>query len=103
MTGEMISARIVDNNSYEYGGHFVLEAKKLRQFGKAFDDAMLRARSQAEQYARALPADEGCPPFLVVVDVGNAIELYSEFTLGSEQDFEQVKPFIALAYNKVGS
>lgn len=60
---------------------FVLEAKKIRKpDGKAFDDAMLRARSQAEQYARSLPAAEGRPPFLVVSDVGNAIELYSEFT-----------------------
>ena len=48
--------------------------------GKGFDDALLRARGQAEQYARALPATEGRPPFLLVVDVGNVIELYSEFT-----------------------
>ena len=60
---------------------FVLEAKKLRKLeGKAFDDAMLRARGQAEQYARSLPAAEGRPPFLVIVDVGNVIELYAEFT-----------------------
>ena len=59
----------------------MLEAKKLRKIeGKGFDDAMLRARGQAEQYARALPAAEGRPPFLVVVDVGNVIELYAEFT-----------------------
>lgn len=63
-------------------GCFVLEAKKLRQASrsKSFDDAMLRARSQAERYARSLPASEGRPPFLIVVDVGNRIELYSEFT-----------------------
>lgn len=62
-------------------GAFVLEAKKLRQVaGKGFDDAMQRARGQAESYARALPAWEGRPPFLVVVDVGNAIELYAEFS-----------------------
>jgi hypothetical protein len=62
-------------------GAFVLEAKRIRQgAGRAFDDAMLRARGQAEQYARALPSEEGRPPFLVVVDVGNAIELYAEFT-----------------------
>jgi hypothetical protein len=61
-------------------GTFVLEGKKIRQAGKGFDDAMLRARGQAEQYARVLPAAEGRPPFLVVVDVGNAIELYAEFT-----------------------
>jgi restriction-modification enzyme MmeI-like protein len=62
-------------------GAFVLETKRLRGIeGKAFDDAMLRARGQAEQYARALPAIEGRPPFVVAVDVGNTIELYSEFT-----------------------
>ncbi|MDD5175283.1 MAG: hypothetical protein PHQ05_02515 [Sterolibacterium sp.] len=60
---------------------FVLEAKKLRSGGaRSFDDALMRARAQAEGYARALPADEGRPPFLVVVDVGNVIELYAEFT-----------------------
>ena len=70
-------------------GAFVLEAKKLKVSGggtpgslstRGFDDALLRARSQAEGYARALPAEEGRPPFLVVVDVGNVIELYAEFT-----------------------
>ncbi|MDP3885923.1 DNA methyltransferase [Hydrogenophaga sp.] len=47
---------------------------------KAFDDALLKARTQAENYARALPAAEGRPPFVVVVDVGHVIELYAEFT-----------------------
>jgi len=62
-------------------GAFVLEAKKLKTGGaQTFDDALLRARAQAENYARALPATEGRPPFLVVVDVGNVIELYSEFS-----------------------
>ncbi|MBS3958609.1 MAG: class I SAM-dependent DNA methyltransferase [Xanthomonadaceae bacterium] len=63
-------------------GHFVLESKKLKSGAqsKAFDEAMLRARSQAEGYARALPASEGRPPFLVVVDVGQRIELYAEFS-----------------------
>ena len=62
-------------------GHFVLEAKKIRkEQGKGFDDAMLRARGQAEQYARALPAAEGRPPLVLVVDVGTAIEFYAEFT-----------------------
>jgi acyl-CoA hydrolase len=40
----------------------------------------MRARAQAEGYARALPAAEGRPPFLLVVDVGHVIELYAEFT-----------------------
>jgi hypothetical protein len=60
---------------------FVLEAKKIKQAeGRGYDDALLRARGQAEQYARALPATEGRPPFLLVIDVGNVIELYAEFT-----------------------
>jgi len=62
-------------------GAFVLEAKKIKVgVGKGFDDALQRARGQAESYARALPAEEGRPPFLLVVDVGNVIELYAEFS-----------------------
>jgi len=63
-------------------GSFVLEAK---QTGKALDSsgwdkAMLKAHNQADQYARALPAEEGRPPFILVVDVGRNIELYAEFS-----------------------
>ncbi len=60
----------------------LLRAKKgtAQRGTAAWDEAMLKARGQAEQYARALPASEGRPPFLVVVDVGHSIELYSEFT-----------------------
>ncbi len=41
---------------------------------------MMAARGQAEQYARALPVSEGRPPFLIIVDVGHSIALYSEFS-----------------------
>ena len=41
---------------------------------------LLRARSQGEAYARALPAHEGRPPFVLVVDVGTVIEVYAEFS-----------------------
>lgn len=63
-------------------GAFVLESKRLKAgpHTRGFDEAMLRARSQAENYARALPASEGRPPFLLVVDVGQRIELYAEFS-----------------------
>ena len=47
---------------------------------KGWDDAMVKARGQAEQYARTLPTDEGWPPFLIVVDVGHSIELFADFT-----------------------
>jgi hypothetical protein len=46
-----------------------------------WDEAMLAARGQAEQYAKALPASEGWPPFLITVDVGHSIELFADFSL----------------------
>lgn len=57
-----------------------IRAGTARRGTTAWDDAMLRARGQAEQYCRALPAGEGRPPFLIVVDVGHSLELYSEFS-----------------------
>lgn len=63
-------------------GCFVLEAKEsgLTLDTGGWDKAMLRAHGQAVQYARALPPNEGRPPFVVVVDIGRSIELYSEFS-----------------------
>lgn len=61
-----------------------LEPKAKRAKGSAvrdtaaWDDAMLRARGQAEAYAKALP--EGWPPFLLVVDVANVIEVWADFS-----------------------
>ncbi len=77
-------------------GCFVLEAKQGRDAtiqlpairtrrGAAirqtpgWDEAMIAARNQAEQYAKAIP--DGWPPFLVIVDVGYSIELYADFSL----------------------
>jgi hypothetical protein len=63
-------------------GHFVLESKKQNTSTqtKGFDVGLLRAHSQADGYVRALPAAEGRPPFLLVVDVGTVIEVYAEFS-----------------------
>lgn len=63
-------------------GSFCLEAKKLKTgvHTKGFDDGLLRARTQGEGYARALPAAEGRPPFVLAVDVGTVIEVYAEFS-----------------------
>ncbi|HEX8501656.1 MAG TPA: DNA methyltransferase [Pyrinomonadaceae bacterium] len=47
---------------------------------RGWDVAMQAARGQAERYVRALPASEGNPPFVVVVDVGHSFELYSDFS-----------------------
>jgi hypothetical protein len=85
-------------------GCFVLEAKQSRRPGAAkaipeqgdllagheppagqrgkrvvapgWDVLMMRARQQAEDYAKALPVTEGWPPFLIVCDVGHCLEIY---------------------------
>jgi hypothetical protein len=41
---------------------------------------MLKARGQAERYIRALPPSDPNPPFMLVVDVGNSIEVFADFT-----------------------
>ena len=45
---------------------------------KSFDDALIRAKGQAESYVRSIPDDN--PPFVIVIDVGHSIELYSDFS-----------------------
>lgn len=91
-------------------GCFVLEAKQSRQgegpkaAGAAqqslfapepvpqgrrrWDVLMMNARRQAEDYAKALPASEGWPPFLIVCDVGKCLELYADFS-GQGKNYAQ--------------
>ncbi|MFZ4110054.1 MAG: type IIL restriction-modification enzyme MmeI, partial [Polymorphobacter sp.] len=87
--------------------HFVLEAKQSRLAAKAtpdllvaaglesgpaqpagprYDALMRDARVQAESYARALPASEGWPPFLIVCDVGRAFDIYFDWS-GMGKDY----------------
>src|SRR5260370_27386145 len=47
---------------------------------RGWDQVMLAARKQAENYARALPVEHGYPPFLLVVDVGHVIEVFADFS-----------------------
>lgn len=56
------------------------KAGTARRGTGGWDRAMQAAKNQAERYAKALPLVEGWPPFLLVVDVGHSIELYSEFS-----------------------
>ncbi|MFU8899400.1 MAG: class I SAM-dependent DNA methyltransferase, partial [Roseinatronobacter sp.] len=95
-------------------GHFVMEAKQgvtgtapqgghepalpaLRQPARkghgtrgtrGWDDTMMRARNQADGYARAVSRIDGWPPFLMVVDVGHVIEIYADFS-GQGQGYTQ--------------
>ncbi|MDX9710756.1 MAG: hypothetical protein RBT64_14525, partial [Trichloromonas sp.] len=61
-----------------------LKTGTARRGTSGWDRAMQAAKNQAERYAKALPLDEGWPPFLVVVDVGHSIELFSEFSRGGK-------------------
>jgi len=47
---------------------------------KSWDKIMIAAKKQAEDYVRALPVDHGYPPFLLIVDVGNVIEVFADFS-----------------------
>jgi hypothetical protein len=55
---------------------------------KGWDVALFKAKEQAQRYARALPKEEvadGRPPFLLVVDVGHSIALYTDWSrMGGE-------------------
>jgi len=64
---------------------FVLEGKQTGKelASRSHQNAINAAVAQAERYIRGLPQEEvehGRPPFIVIVDVGNAIYIYSEFT-----------------------
>jgi hypothetical protein len=55
---------------------------------RRWDDTMLRARNQADGYARAVSRSDGWPPFLLIVDVGHVIEVYADFS-GQGQGYTQ--------------
>ncbi|ABE40463.1 conserved hypothetical protein [Rhodopseudomonas palustris BisB5] len=55
---------------------------------RAWDVLMLNAKRQAEEYARALPASHGWPPFILVCDVGHCIEVYADFS-GQGKNYTQ--------------
>lgn len=57
----------------------------IRKLGTArrgtrhWEQAMKRAKNQASRYAKGLPDRDGWPPFLLAVDVGHCIDVYSDF------------------------
>ncbi len=55
--------------------------------GAKYDALMRGARLQAQRYAGALPAHEPSPPFLIVLDVGRAFELYFD-TAGNGRGYD---------------
>ena len=55
---------------------------------RGWDKAMRAAKRQAEDYARALPREHGWPPFVIVVDIANVIEVYADFS-GQGKNYAQ--------------
>ena len=55
---------------------------------RGWDRIMRAAKRQAEDYARALPAAHGWPPFILVVDVGHVFEVYADFS-GQGKNYAQ--------------
>ncbi|MBO9168346.1 DNA methyltransferase [Rhizobium sp. L245/93] len=60
--------------------HLSKRDNHVAQRVRGWDQVMLAARKQAEDYARALPIEHGYPPFLIVADVGNVIEVFADFS-----------------------
>ena len=59
-----------------------------RSANRAWDQLMISARRQAQDYARALPPSHGWPPFVLVCDVGHCIEVYADFS-GQGKNYAQ--------------
>lgn len=74
-------ALITDLPKTQRQGHGVRGSKR-------WDDTMLRAKNQADGYARAVARDDGWPPFLIIVDVGHVMEVYADFS-GQGQGYTQ--------------
>ncbi len=84
-------------------------AKKQRKTGHGirgtpgWTAAMLKAHAQASTYVRRLPKEEvpdGRPPFVIVVDAGYSIELFSEFTRSGGEYLAFPDPATARIYLK---
>ncbi|KQZ63118.1 restriction endonuclease subunit M [Rhizobium sp. Root149] len=52
---------------------------KRASANRSWDVLMMNARAQGENYVRLLPASHEPPPFVLVCDVGHAIEVYANF------------------------
>ncbi|WP_171210825.1 class I SAM-dependent DNA methyltransferase [Ruegeria sp. HKCCA5426] len=73
---------LVDNTQkVSRQGHGIRGSRK-------WDDTMLKARNQADGYARAVAREDGWPPFLLIVDIGHVIEVYADFS-GQGQGYTQ--------------
>ena len=63
-------------------------ARGRRGASHGWDVLMRNAFEQAKQYAQALPTAHGWPPFIIVSDVGHALELFADFS-GQGKNYRQ--------------
>lgn len=56
------------------------KAGHAKRDSRMWDKVMVAAKKQAEDYARALPVEHGYPPFILVLDVGNVLEVFADFS-----------------------
>lgn len=87
MEGKQGTDGIADPNQLS----FLPEAARVghgQRGTRRWDDSMIRARAQADRYAREIAREDGWPPFLLVVDVGHVIEVYADFS-GQGQGYAQ--------------
>ncbi|WP_424968372.1 class I SAM-dependent DNA methyltransferase [Dinoroseobacter sp. S375] len=60
--------------------HAQIKKGQARRGSRRWDKVMDAARRQAENYARALPVEHGYPPFLMVLDIGNELQIFADFS-----------------------
>ncbi|WP_050761410.1 type IIL restriction-modification enzyme MmeI [Jannaschia sp. CCS1] len=60
--------------------HAQIKRGQAARGSRRWDKVMDAARRQAENYARALPVEHGYPPFLLVLDIGNELQVFADFS-----------------------
>lgn len=63
-----------------FGLQSVADRRSAVRRSASWAQAMLKAKGQAEAYARDLPSDEGWPPFIIICDVGFCFDVYADFS-----------------------
>ena len=58
----------------------ISRSRAVAHRSRQWEETMDRAKRQAENYVRCIPAPEGRPPFVIVCDVGYCFDVYAEFS-----------------------
>ena len=65
-----------------HGGHGIRRITPTNRVGNKtpYDQAIVTARGQAYNYARALASEDGWVPFIIVCDIGYRFDIYADFS-----------------------